>query len=70
MPATTFNALSNYMDLLLDAICVVQVTPSIGIAYLPDNGSDKDALLKYADQAMYRAKKAGGGRIYVAGPGW
>ncbi|KAA0577317.1 EAL domain-containing protein [Azospirillum sp. B21] len=37
----------------------LQVTPSIGIAIYPDDGTGIDALLKSADMAMYAAKEAG-----------
>ena len=37
----------------------VIVTASIGITVHPDDASDPETLLKYADTAMYRAKKAG-----------
>ncbi|MET3131344.1 diguanylate cyclase (GGDEF)-like protein [Oxalobacteraceae bacterium GrIS 1.11] len=37
----------------------VPVTASIGITVYPDDASDPDALIKYADTAMYQAKHAG-----------
>jgi diguanylate cyclase (GGDEF)-like protein len=37
----------------------VAVTASIGITVHPDDASDPETLLKYADTAMYRAKQAG-----------
>lgn len=35
------------------------VTPSIGISLYPEHGDDKQTLIKYADGAMYLAKKFG-----------
>lgn len=40
-------------------------TPSIGIAHSPQHGDDEQQLILRADQAMYRAKHAGGDRIEV-----
>ena len=37
----------------------LQVTPSIGIALLPDHGNTPADLLKRADIALYRAKDSG-----------
>lgn len=37
----------------------VSVTPSIGIAFFPQDGADLDALLNAADAAMYQAKDNG-----------
>ncbi|HLQ26560.1 MAG TPA: EAL domain-containing protein [Acidiferrobacterales bacterium] len=39
--------------------CEVTVTASIGITVYPTDSSDPDTLIKYADTAMYWAKKAG-----------
>lgn len=35
------------------------MTFSAGIASFPEDGSDKEELLKKADQAMYKSKSAG-----------
>lgn len=37
----------------------VEISASIGLALSPENGSDAEALIRYADQAMYQAKAAG-----------
>ena len=37
----------------------VAVTPSIGVACFPNDGTDADSLLKHADAAMYEAKRGG-----------
>ncbi|MFS2159447.1 diguanylate cyclase domain-containing protein [Pseudomonas sp. Pseusp122] len=39
------------------------IRPSIGIAHFPGNAADLAQLFKYADEAMYQAKKAGGNRF-------
>ena len=35
----------------------IRIYPSIGLAIYPDNGSDETQLLKFADEAMYKAKR-------------
>jgi diguanylate cyclase (GGDEF)-like protein len=38
---------------------VIEVTPSIGVAFFPEHGQDSESLLKQADDAMYLAKESG-----------
>jgi diguanylate cyclase (GGDEF)-like protein len=42
---------------------LVQVSASIGGAFYPHDASSPDALLKAADQAMYKAKKSGANQM-------
>lgn len=36
---------------------------SIGVASYPAHGDTREALIRAADEAMYRAKKSGGDRV-------
>lgn len=45
------------------ADCEWPIRPSIGIAHYPGNAADLTQLFKYADEAMYQAKKQGGNRF-------
>ena len=46
-----------------------RLTVSIGIAIAPNDGTERVALLKAADEALYRAKKAGRNRVVAFGGG-
>jgi len=41
----------------------LQLTASVGVSLYPENGENPEALLQYADSAMYDAKKRGRGRF-------
>lgn len=46
----------------------VPVTVSIGVAWAPEHGLSRDALVKAADDALYRAKEGGRNRAVMAAP--
>jgi diguanylate cyclase (GGDEF)-like protein len=52
----------------LDGEGRLKVTASFGVASLPSNARDKDALIAEADAALYRAKRAGKNRVGRAEP--
>ena len=43
----------------------VRITLSLGLAVYPDHGTDKERLIRRADQALYRAKKQGRNRVVL-----
>jgi diguanylate cyclase (GGDEF)-like protein len=43
------------------------ITASIGVAVLPEDGSDSDTLVRNADRALYAAKSNGRNRVETAG---
>jgi len=48
---------------------VPAVTLSIGVASFPDDGEDRDGLIRAADTALYVAKASGRNRVVSYGPG-
>lgn len=45
-----------------------RVTASLGVASVPDNGGSATSLIALADEALYRAKKAGRNQVVSAPP--
>ena len=43
------------------------VTVSIGVSSYPEHGGDADSLIRAADEAMYKAKRAGKNRVAISG---
>ena len=67
LPDTDQNGATRVAQKLVDSLRApldaagseVLVTASVGVAMFPDNGTDRDTLLKAADLAMYGAKEMG-----------
>ncbi|MBT9594757.1 MAG: GGDEF domain-containing protein [Vitreoscilla sp.] len=74
--ALTHEQLQHLACKLFDAVATpvrvglltLSVSPSIGIATCPDNGTTAEALLRGADAAMYRAKRLRTGYSFVERP--
>jgi len=74
---TELDDVANMAEKLIDALHQpfllaghdVTVTPSVGIALSPADTTDTEALIKFADMAMYHAKSAGRNtyRFYTPG---
>ena len=66
------NTISNVVETIIrevnkiDNIAgnIIEIACSIGISLYPDNGKSMPELMKHADAAMYRAKKAGGNSCF------
>jgi len=67
LPGTDKDGAAHLARKLLDAVAApiqvraheLMVTPSLGIAMYPEDGSDMETLSQHADVAMYRAKQDG-----------
>jgi len=54
------------LDLSLRGGATISITASFGVAACPEHGTDRDALLRAADQALYRAKNSGRDQVVAA----
>jgi diguanylate cyclase (GGDEF)-like protein len=72
LPATDFKGATQYAEklrrLVADQVLAVdghhiQFTISIGISTYPEHGETSTEIINYADDAMYKAKRAGRNRV-------
>lgn len=74
-PAGGVEAADDIARRILDAIAepfvvdgvTFSISASIGIAFAPGDARTIDGLLRFGDEAMYRAKESGGGRAQLFG---
>jgi diguanylate cyclase (GGDEF)-like protein/PAS domain S-box-containing protein len=57
---------TRHLNIQFEGQTLAAVTLSVGVAGFPENGLASAAVLKAADAALYRAKRAGPGRVEVA----
>jgi len=65
---TTSDSLYTISDAILEALNAENVNASGGISVYPDNTTESEDLVKFADLAMHDAKKAGKNRIFMFTP--
>jgi diguanylate cyclase (GGDEF)-like protein len=46
--------------------CEIHLSISIGVAIFPDDGADRETLVRRSDEALYEAKRAGRNRAMFA----
>lgn len=56
----------SHLSISINGNPIGQVTASFGVAAYPEHGDAIDVLIRLADQALYRAKKAGRNQVAVA----
>jgi len=66
--AEEFRGAAAGMELVHEGTVLHATSVSVGVAAFPDHARDMDHLVQVADQAMYRAKHAGGDAVEVALP--
>jgi diguanylate cyclase (GGDEF)-like protein len=74
LPETTLTGALGVADKLRESLrepypldkAVARLSTSVGVSLFPDHGTDPEALLRAADAALYRAKRAGKDRTEVA----
>jgi diguanylate cyclase (GGDEF)-like protein/PAS domain S-box-containing protein len=57
---------ARHLNIQFEGYTLEAVTLSLGVAVFPENGSSGAAVLKAADDALYRAKREGRSRVVVA----
>jgi len=57
---------ARHLHIQLEGQTLETVTLSLGVAVFPEDGATSDALLRAADNALYRAKREGLGRVFMA----